>query len=186
MSLSSKPEKHPEEPEEETPSERGRRKRPTALVCAVTYLARSLVPESRLRRYLEGKEYEAAEVDEVVERLKREGFLNEKRLAESRMSELAEKRGYWGAALSARMRKDGFSDENRAHARELLESQHKPADLALSALERRYGERWWEKPERRLASYLERHGFSPAIIIPILRRRRALRREAEAGSKQGL
>lgn len=186
MSLSSKPEENPEESEGETPSESGRRKRPTVLVCAVTYLARSLVPESRLRRYLEGKEYGAAEIDEVVERLRREGFLNEKRLAESRMSELAEKRGYWGAALTARMHKDGFSEENRAHARELLEAQHKPADLALAALGRRYGEHWWDKPERRLASYLERHGFPAAIIIPILRRRRALRREAEAGSKQGL
>ena len=182
MSLSS----NPEEPEEETPSETKGRKRPTVLVCAVTYLARSLVPESRLRRYLADKEYEAAEIDEVVERLKREGFLNEKRLAESRMSELAEKRGYWGAALSARMHKDGFSEENRAYARELLEAQHKPADLAFSALERRYGERWWDKPERRLASYLERHGFPAAIIVQILRRRRVQLREAGAGSKQGL
>lgn len=175
----------PEEEPEEIPE--GGRKRPTALVRAVTYLARSLVPESRLRRYLSDKEYEAAEIDEVVERLKREGFLNEKRLAESRMSELAEKRGYWGAALSARMHKDGFSEENRAHARELLESEHKPADLALSALERRYGGRWWDKPERRLASYLERHGYPVAVIIPLLRRRRAMRREeeSETGFKGG-
>lgn len=157
----------------------GRRKRPSALVKAVTYLARSLVPEARLRRYLTDKEYEAAEIDEVVERLKREGYLNEKLLAETRMGDLAEKRGYWGPALESRMRRDGFSEESRASAIELLEERYRPEELAAAALERRYGARWWEKPEQRVAAYLQRHGFPVSLTVELLQERRRLRAQAQ-------
>ena len=155
-------------------SARKERARPTALVCAVNYLARSLVPESKLRAYLTRKGYESAEIDESVERLKSEGYLDERRMAESRVGVLTEKRGYWGRALEGKLRQDGFSEETSEAAREVVRERYQPVELALAALARRYGEHWWETPERRMASWLERHGFPSPVIVELLRKRRKL------------
>ncbi|MEW6776662.1 MAG: regulatory protein RecX [Bdellovibrionota bacterium] len=148
---------------------REKRPRATALEQAVRYLSRRTVSEQRLREYLSRKGYGEDDIGKAVERLKEKKYLSDKDLARARAGALLKRSGYWGRAIRHKLREEGIGKEDAAEAERAVGQEEDPKQLARGLVERRYGANWQETPRRRVASFLERRGFSPDVIVPILR-----------------
>lgn len=155
------------------------RPRRTALVQAVGYLSRREVSARRLAAYLGRKGYGPEEIAAAIARLQKENYLSEERLAHARARDLSGRRGYWGRALAARLAAEGIEEGARKAALESLRQEGDPEALARESLRRRYGEAWPQASERRLASYLERHGYPVDLIVKLLREARKGRSDGE-------
>lgn len=144
-----------------------------ALDCAIRALARRDHSEEELRRKLREKEYAAEIIGEVVAKLTRLGYLDDRRFARSwAESAIRNGRGY-GPRLRLELNRRGVSAEIQQEVLEELGETYDESETLAALLARKFpgfapGSAT-EKEKRRIVSYLQRRGFSLGRIFNQLR-----------------
>jgi regulatory protein len=126
-----------------------------------------------LRRKLTDKGISAAAVDEVVERLKRAGYLDDRKFA-LRWAESAVRNGRgYGFRLRYELAKRGVADEVASEVAESLKDEFEEGETLKALMLRKFagfspGEAD-DRQKRRIMGYLQRRGFSLAAINQMFR-----------------
>ncbi len=141
-----------------------------AYLRAINFLSYRPRSSAEIRKNL--KKYEVPElcIEPTIERLEKNGFLNDADFAKSWVENRNTFRPRGGRALRAELRQKGLSDEliqstldEMVNEEELVYSagKKKAKKLAKRNLE-------WQDFRKKLAAFLARRGFSYAVISPIL------------------
>ena len=126
-----------------------------ALDAALRALAHRDLSTAALRAKLTAGGIGESLAEQTVERLVRDGLVNDERAAAARAAGLAG-RGYGDRAIDGRLERDGFDRHCRAAALAGLEPEEARA-RAIAGSTR-------ERDVRRVAAGLERRGFGPDAI----------------------
>jgi SOS response regulatory protein OraA/RecX len=126
-----------------------------ALDLAGRALARRDLSTAALRSKLAAAGVETSLADATVERLARDGLVNDERTAAARAAGLASK-GYGDRAIDARLERDGFDRSCRLAALAGLEPESDRARAYVHSAKSR--------EPRRVASGLQRRGFGPEAV----------------------
>ncbi|PTX58663.1 regulatory protein [Melghirimyces profundicolus] len=124
-----------------------------------------------VRQHLTGKGFEAAHVNAVVDEMKDQRYLDDRRFAEAWVEERRRRKGFGVLMLKRELEQKGISSPLAEEVLSRLE-QEEERELAREVAEKRYrrlaGEPW-PKVERRLGQYLLRRGFPPPLVYGLLR-----------------
>ena len=128
---------------------------------------------AKLRQKISARGVAERDLEEVIVRLQREGWLDDKRYAE-RFAESALSSGrFYGARLRMEMRRKGFAADVVAEALAPLLAESDEISEARSAAERRYpGFSYSEASDRdrcRVVGFLQRRGYGFSAIMTALR-----------------
>lgn len=128
---------------------------------------------ARVRQKLAAREVAEQDLEAVILRLQREGWLDDVRYAE-RFAESALSSGrYYGARLRMEMRRKGFTADVIDETLAPLLAESDEISEARSAAERRYPGFSYsaasDRDKRRLISFLQRRGFGFSAIMRALR-----------------
>lgn len=140
---------------------------------ALRALTRRDHSEMELRRKLSDKGISAAAVDEVVEKLKRSGYLDDRRFA-VRWAESAVRsgRGY-GFRLRYDLTMKGVAGDVVSEVLERLGEEFEEGETLKSLMQRKFpafSPREGDgREKKRIMGYLQRRGFSVAAIIQMFR-----------------
>jgi regulatory protein len=149
--------------------------------AALRYLSFRPRSEQEIRRYLARRDLSEQATDEVLARLSRLGFSNDRQFAafwvENR--EAFRPRGRW--ALRAELRQKGVADEVIEDALSEVDEEQSAQRAAEQAL-RRYARNDEQTFRRRLLAYLQRRGFGYGVARRVTDR---LWHELEAQRSQG-
>jgi len=136
---------------------------------AISLLARRMRTEAEVRRALCAKGYSSEVVRAVVRELRRQGYLDDRRYAETyvELRTASSPRGRW--VLLAELRKKGVDREIADDALRHLDAEEEYR-LARSLAERRLTRLGGEEEERRmrLARFLLGRGFSASVVLRVL------------------
>jgi len=129
---------------------------------ALNYLSYRPRSEDEIRRYLAKRALSDGEIDQVVGRLKRARFLDDRAFAEFWVEnrEAFRPRGSW--ALRGELRQKGVSPETIEAALEGLDEMDSAMRAASPAI-RRYRQQERDDFYRHLMGFLQRRGFSYSI-----------------------
>jgi regulatory protein len=127
----------------------------------------------RIRQKLVSREVVGQDIDSVLLRLQREGWLNDARYAE-RFAESALSSGkYYGARLRMEMRRRGFSaDVVNETLEPLIAGCDEVSEIRLAAGRRYPGLSYSassDRDKRRVIGFLQRRGFGISSIMRALR-----------------
>lgn len=134
-------------------------------------LARRGMSSREMRDYLIGREFDAAVVDEEIERLERVGLLDDESLAETLVRTLRDRKGLGRSALTAELRRrnvdgaaieeamGGLDDDELERATEIA-LKRAPQLRSLDAT----------TAKRRLGAFLMRKGYSGSVISTAVQR----------------
>ena len=144
-----------------------------AFDCALRVLTRRDHSEEELRRKLRAKGYPDKDIDEVVARLTRLGYLDDSRFARTwAESAIRNGRGY-GPRLRLELTRRGISAENMIEVLEELGEAYDESETLAALLERKFAGFMpgsaTEKEKRRVIGYLQRRGFSLGVIFNHIR-----------------
>ncbi|MFA7406151.1 MAG: regulatory protein RecX, partial [Pelobacteraceae bacterium] len=123
----------------------------------------------RMQQKLEAREVTGQDLDTVILRLLREGWLDDRRYAERFAASALSSGRYYGVRLRLEMRRKGFSPEivNEILAPLLAESDE--ISEVRSAAERRYPGFCYsmatDRDKRRVVGFLQRRGFKFSSIM---------------------
>jgi regulatory protein len=128
---------------------------------------------ARMRQKLAARDVAGADLDTVMLRLQREGWLNDTRYAERFAAAALSSGRYYGIRLRMEMQRRGFSTEVISEAlAPLLAESDETSEVAL-VIERRYPGFSYsaasDRDKRRVVSFLQRHGFGFSAIMRVLR-----------------
>ena len=143
------------------------------LALALAMLARRDHSTGELARKLAAKGITAAEIEEVTERLKEAGYIDDRRLAGRWAEQLVESGKGYGPRLRQELERRGFPRELVQETVAVVSEGHDEGETLKAVLERRYpdldrrlGD---DREKRRIIGYLQRRGFSFAAILQALR-----------------
>ncbi len=145
-----------------------------ALACAVRVLARRDHSVAELERKLHDKGFSAGVVAELVARLGKSGYLDDRRFAE-RWAESAVRNGRgYGPRLRLELARRGVSREIIADVLSGIAASNGEEETLAALVTRRFAgfdlESASDRDKRRVVAYLHRRGFSTAAIFDVLRR----------------
>ena len=145
-----------------------------ALTCAVRALARRDHSVAELERKLHDKGFSAGVVAELIVRLGKSGYLDDRRFAE-RWAESAVRNGRgYGPRLRQELARRGVSREIIADVLACIAASHGEEETLAALVTRRFAgfdpESASDRDKRRVVAYLQRRGFSTAAIFDVLRR----------------
>jgi regulatory protein len=137
----------------------------------LSYRARS---ENEIRKNLSKHEIPDAVIEETIERLRREGFADDKKFASAWVENRSTFRPRGRRALALELRQKGIDDHTIESALEGIDDealayeagQKKARKLALSLSK---GQDWTEF-RKKMSEFLARRGFSYSVIAPIVKR----------------
>ena len=134
-------------------------------------LARRGMSSQEMRDYLVGREFDASEVDEEIERLERVQLLDDAALAETLVRTLRDRKGLGRSALTAELRRrrlDGVAIEEALSAVDDDELE-RAVDIAVKRASqlRSYDS---ETAKRRLGAFLMRKGYSGSVVSAAVQR----------------
>jgi len=148
--------------------------RKEAEAAALKLLNRKNCSEQELRRALKANGFGERVVDEVVEKCRGWGYLNDRRLAEMVVTDAIERRHLGPARIRQTLRKRGVDDALGVSAQKRAADSEPPlVEQALAALkgkERTYARLDRETARRRMIAFLQRRGFSFDTIRAALER----------------
>jgi regulatory protein len=144
-----------------------------AYVCALRLLTARDYTELRLREKLKIRDYEDADIDTALVRMKSEGWVNDRRYAE-RFSESALASGrYFGLRLRQELRRRGIPQDIICEVLCRVLEDHDEADEIRSILGRRFSTFSFstanDKEKRRAVGFLQRRGFGLSAIMRAMR-----------------
>lgn len=128
---------------------------------------------ARIRQKLAAREVSEPDAETVINRLQREGWLDDRRYAE-RFAESALSSGrYFGARLRLEMRRRGFGADVVHEITAPLLAESDEISEVRSAVERRYPGFSYsaasDRDKRRIVGFLQRRGFGFSAIMRALR-----------------
>jgi regulatory protein len=136
-----------------------------------------------VKQYMERKQFAEEAARQVIEEMKRLGYLNDRQYAHEWVKQRKQNKGYGSLRLRQELMKKGIDPSYIDEA--LVEvSEEEERQLAMRIAERRYlriCDDPWPKVERRLGQYLLRQGYSISLVRSILNRFRQ-RHEEEKGN----
>ena len=141
---------------------------------ALLYLSYRARSENEIRQNLNKHEIPDAVIDETLERLRREGFANDKKFASAWVENRSTFRPRGRRALAMELRQKGIDDSTIESVLEDVDEetlayeagQKKAQKLALSLSK---GMEWAEF-RKKMSEFLARRGFSYSVIAPIVKR----------------
>ncbi|MCM2359058.1 MAG: recombination regulator RecX [Geobacteraceae bacterium] len=145
-----------------------------ALACAVRALARRDHSVAELEAKLRDKGFSTGPVAEVVGRLARSGYLDDRRFAERWVeSAVRSGRGY-GPRLRLELARRGVAREIIADVVAAITATHGEGETLAMVAARKFAgfdpHTASDRDKRRLFAYLQRRGFSSAAIFDFLRK----------------
>jgi regulatory protein len=127
----------------------------------------------RIRQKLEAREVTGQDLDTVILRLQREGWLDDRRYAERFAASALSSGRYYGVRLRLEMRRKGFSPEIVNDILAPLLAENDEISEVRSAAERRYPGFCYsmatDRDKRRVVGFLQRRGFKFSSIMQALR-----------------
>jgi regulatory protein len=128
---------------------------------------------ARIRQKLAARDAAGDDVETVLERLQREGWLDDKRYAERFAGAALASGRCYGARLRVEMRRKGFTAEVVAETLAPLLAESDEISEVRSAAERRYPGFSYsaasDRDKRRVVGFLQRRGFGLSAIMRALR-----------------
>ncbi|MDR6224257.1 RecX family transcriptional regulator [Desmospora profundinema] len=125
---------------------------------------------AEVERHLTGKGFASRHIASVLSRMKREGYLDDRRFAREWVEERSRRKGYGPLLLRQELEQKGISPEWIEEA--LLRLEGDEESRIREVAEKRYARlrRYsWPTVERRLGQYLLRRGFPASRVYPVLR-----------------
>ncbi|NTV50109.1 MAG: regulatory protein RecX [Geobacteraceae bacterium] len=128
---------------------------------------------ARISQKLSAREVSWQDIDTVITRLQREGWLNDQRYAERFADSALSSGRFYGARLRMEMRRRGFTAEVVGETLAHLLAERDEVSEVRSAAERRYPGFSYstasERDKRRVIGFLQRRGFGFSAIMRALR-----------------
>ena len=124
---------------------------------------------ARIRQKLVAREVAEQDLDVVIIRLQREGWLDDRRYAERFAASALASGRYYGVRLRMEMRRRGFTPDVVDETVTPLLAGNDEVSEARSVLERRYPAFSYstasERDKRRVIGFLQRRGFGLSVIL---------------------
>ena len=144
-----------------------------ALACAIRVLARRDHSVAELERKLHGKGVSAGVIADLIVRLGKSGYLDDRRFAE-RWAESAVRNGRgYGPRLRLELARRGVSREIIADVLSGIAAAYGEEETLAALMTRRFTgfdpTSASDRDRRRVAAYLQRRGFSAAVIFRFFR-----------------
>lgn len=124
--------------------------------------------ESEIKRYLQNQDISPETIEEVSERLKRSGLVDDLRFAQIWVENRNEFRPRSHRMLSIELQRKGIPQEIISQITEEIPANDVLAYEAAKRQVRKYRHLEWEDFRRKLTSFLARRGFSYETIKPIV------------------
>ena len=148
--------------------------RERAMQQALLFLSYRARSENEIRKNLSKHEIPDAVIEETLERLRREGFADDKKFASAWVENRSTFRPRGRRALAMELRQKGIDDHTIESTLEGIDDealayeagQKKARKLALSLSK---GQEWTEF-RKKMSEFLARRGFSYSVIAPIVKR----------------
>jgi regulatory protein len=148
--------------------------RERAMQQALLFLSYRARSENEIRKNLSKHEIPDGVIEETIERLRREGFADDKKFASAWVENRSTFRPRGRRALALELRQKGIDDHTIESALEGIDDealayeagQKKARKLALSLSK---GQEWTEF-RKKMSEFLARRGFSYSVIAPIVKR----------------
>jgi regulatory protein len=144
-----------------------------AYIFALKALGRRDHSEAELRRKLNDRGISAGVADELVESLKRSGYLDDRRFA-LRWAESAVRNGKgYGFRLRFELSRRGIADDLASEIAERIGAEYDEAESIRSLVARKFSgfvpRSADDRQKRRVVSYLQRRGFGLPVILQVFR-----------------
>jgi regulatory protein len=144
-----------------------------AHIFALKALARRDHSEAELRRKIADRGISAGIIDDLVDRLKESGYLDDRRFA-LRWAESAVRNGKgYGVRLRFELSRRGIPDDVASEISERIRAEYDEAEAIRALVDRKFSgfvtENSDERHKRRVISYLQRRGFSISAILQVFR-----------------
>jgi regulatory protein len=124
--------------------------------------------ESEIKRYLQNQDISPETIEEVSERLKRSGLVDDLRFAQIWVENRNEFRPRSHRMLSIELQRKGIPQEIISQITDEIPANDVLAYEAANRQVRKYRHLEWEDFRRKLTSFLARRGFSYETIKPIV------------------
>jgi regulatory protein len=157
--------------------------RERALQQALLFLSYRARSEKEIRQNLSKHEIPEAVIEETLERLRRDGFANDKQFASAWVENRSTFRPRGRRALALELRQKGIDDATIESALEDVDEEAlayeagqkkarklKGAALSLPAPDRGSKGQEWSEFRKKMSEFLARRGFSYSVIAPIVAR----------------
>jgi len=127
----------------------------------------------KLREKLRAREYPEATAEDVVTRLTKEGWINDRRFAERFAEAALSTQRFFGPRLKLEMRRRGIPADLINEVLGSLREEHDEGDGARSLLEKRFPDFSFtdaaDREKRRVTAFLQRRGFGFSAIMKAMR-----------------
>ena len=136
---------------------------------ALNYISYRPRAEAEVRKNLEKHDITEEVADEVVERLRRSGLVDDTKFAQTWVENRSAFRPRGKRALIAELRQKGIGDEAIEEALDALNEDNLAYQAALKQT-RKYGSLEWQDFRRKMSAFLARRGFGYEVVKPVVER----------------
>ena len=143
--------------------------RERALQQALLFLSYRARSEKEIRQNLNKHEIPDAVIEETLERLRRDGFANDKNFASAWVENRSTFRPRGRRALALELRQKGIDETTIESALEDIDEEALAYEAGLKKA-RKLRIREWSEFRKKLSDFLARRGFSYSVIAPIVSR----------------
>ena len=143
--------------------------RERAMQQALLFLSYRARSENEIRKNLSKHEIPDAVIEETIERLRREGFADDKKFASAWVENRSTFRPRGRRALALELRQKGIDDNTIESALEAVDDEALAYEAGQKKARKLRVQEWTEF-RKKLSEFLARRGFSYSVIAPIVKR----------------
>jgi regulatory protein len=136
---------------------------------ALLYLSYRARSENEIRQNLTKHEIPDAVIEETLERLRRDGFANDKKFASAWVENRSTFRPRGRRALALELRQKGIDDSTIESALEGVDEEALAYEAGQKKA-RKLKVQEWNEFRKKMSEFLARRGFSYSVIAPIVKR----------------
>jgi regulatory protein len=143
--------------------------RERAMQQALLFLSYRARSENEIRKNLSKHEIPDAVIEETLERLRREGFADDKKFASAWVENRSTFRPRGRRALALELRQKGIDDHTIESALEGIDDEALAYEAGQKKVRKLKVQEWTEF-RKKMSEFLARRGFSYSVIAPIVKR----------------
>lgn len=143
--------------------------RERAMQQALLFLSYRARSENEIRKNLSKHEIPDAVIEETLERLRREGFADDKKFASAWVENRSTFRPRGRRALALELRQKGIDDHTIESALEGIDDEALAYEAGQKKA-RKLKVQEWAEFRKKMSEFLARRGFSYSVIAPIVKR----------------
>ena len=143
--------------------------RERAMQQALLFLSYRARSENEIRKNLSKHEIPDAVIEETIERLRREGFADDKKFASAWVENRSTFRPRGRRALALELRQKGIDDHTIESALEGTDDEALAYEAGQKKVRKLKVQEWTEF-RKKMSEFLARRGFSYSVIAPIVKR----------------